>query len=242
MRAVGGKKDRPTKAAVKKAMKEFRTLGLERVHKIYGFRDSLMYDVVDPDHPRTRYPSKAIDGIAFRYVGDRKALRSTDFFGGTEAINPLKELGFKIRRKTAEGYEPTELSMPLTRDSDKLAYRAIRIRQGQQKFRKNLLRAYDNKCAISGAKTLEILDAAHIRHHSKEGESAINNGIILRTDLHTLFDEQLLKINPRSLKVSIDRSVRDSEYRNLQGRKIFQPKTEASRINTDYLSERWSNN
>ncbi len=235
---VETKYGRLTDAAVKQAIREYRRLKADGVYKEYGFRDSLMYDVVDPNGSSRSYPSKAIYGMAFAFTPRKVALRSNDFFGGTEAIGPLKKLDFTIRRKD-DGYSDSDLK-GFTRQSDKIAQRAIRIRRGQQRFRKVLLTAYGQKCAISAARTLTVLDAAHVRPHSQEGETSLQNGIVLRTDLHTLFDEQLLKIDPKTLRVTIDASVKDREYRKLDGHKISQPKNPAHRIKTEYLEDRWA--
>jgi len=86
-------------------------------------------------------------------------------------------------------------------------------RKKQGTFRKQLLLLYDNKCAISNYDAQEGLEAAHIDAFSNEGNNDIDNGIILRSDLHDLFDRQLLKINPNTFKVEIDKSINNTKYR-----------------------------
>ena len=53
---------------------------------------------------------------------------------------------------------------------------------------------YDRRCAISGEKTLPILDAAHIRSYASGGEHEVSNGLLLRTDIHKLFDRGYVTI------------------------------------------------
>jgi len=48
--------------------------------------------------------------------------------------------------------------------------------------------AYTRRCAITGEKTLPALQAGHIRPHAKSGPHEIRNGLLLRSDLHNLFD------------------------------------------------------
>ncbi len=64
----------------------------------------------------------------------------------------------------------------------------VRPRLGQGAFRVLVTDAYERRCAVSGEKTLPILDAAHIRSYSDGGEHESSNGILLRTDIHKLFD------------------------------------------------------
>ena len=64
----------------------------------------------------------------------------------------------------------------------------VRPRLGQGGFRLTVTDAYDRRCAVSGEKTLPILDAAHIRGYGEGGEHDTANGLLLRTDIHRLFD------------------------------------------------------
>jgi len=64
----------------------------------------------------------------------------------------------------------------------------VRPRLGQGAFRLAVTDAYERRCAVSGEKTLPILDAAHIRSYGDGGEHDPANGLLLRTDIHRLFD------------------------------------------------------
>lgn len=64
----------------------------------------------------------------------------------------------------------------------------IRPRLGQGTFRVVVTDAYERRCVVTGEKTLPILDAAHIRPFADEGRHEISNGLLLRTDIHRLFD------------------------------------------------------
>jgi len=66
--------------------------------------------------------------------------------------------------------------------------RLIEPRLGQGTFRVAVTDAYERRCAVSGERTLPILDAAHIRGYADGGEHALDNGVLLRTDIHRLFD------------------------------------------------------
>ncbi len=64
----------------------------------------------------------------------------------------------------------------------------IRPRLGQGAFRVGVTSVYQRRCAVTGERTLPILDAAHIRPYGAGGDHEITNGLLLRTDVHRLFD------------------------------------------------------
>jgi len=59
-------------------------------------------------------------------------------------------------------------------------------RLGQGGFRVVVMEGYQRRCAVTGEKTLPVLEAAHIRPYADDGPHSISNGIFLRSDLHTL--------------------------------------------------------
>jgi putative restriction endonuclease len=72
--------------------------------------------------------------------------------------------------------------------------------------------AYERRCSITGERTLPALDAAHIKPHSAAGENRVPNGLLLRSDLHRLFDRGYVTVRP-DLKVQVSRRIRE-EYEN----------------------------
>ncbi len=78
-----------------------------------------------------------------------------------------------------------------------------RGRLGQGAFRVLVTDAYLRRCAVTGEKTLPVLEAAHIKPYSSAGPHAIKNGILLRSDLHKLFDLGYVTVTPTlTLEVS----------------------------------------
>jgi hypothetical protein len=114
-----------------------------------------------------------------------------------------------------------------------------RTRRNQRLFRKNLITLYDGQCAISGWTPTEVLEAAHIVGHSKSGVNNANNGILLRADLHRLFDLNLIKINPKTYKVEVSESLEKSKYMKLNGKKILK-RIDGEYPGKEYLNIRWS--
>lgn len=102
--------------------------------------------------------------------------------------------------------------------------REIAARQGQGQFRAEVLDAYERRCAISGCTEEAVLEAAHIFPYLGPETSSVTNGLLLRADLHTLFDKDLLAVDPSNGKVIVSDGVKDPEYRAYNGNKIFLPK------------------
>ncbi|NQN53938.1 HNH endonuclease [Streptococcus suis] len=94
-------------------------------------------------------------------------------------------------------------------EENKKVYRNLRqaIRQNQSQFRSQLLDNYQRKCAISGCDILEVLEAAHVCPYNGKESNHITNGILLRSDLHKLWDAYLLAIDPSTNKVQVASSV-----------------------------------
>ena len=106
--------------------------------------------------------------------------------------------------------------------------REVESRLGQQQFRGRLITAYGRRCAISGCDIEAVLEAAHIQSVANGGTHAVTNGLILRADLHTLFDRGLITINDR-FEVQVDRSLSKSAYQKLNGVKFRLPERPSER-------------
>jgi 5-methylcytosine-specific restriction protein A len=84
-----------TKEAVFKAIDEFDALGREHFLSHYGFGKARRYFII---HNGTRYDSKAIAGVAFRYIEGR-AWQPSEFSGGDKTVaRRMTDLGFDVQR------------------------------------------------------------------------------------------------------------------------------------------------
>ena len=117
--------------------------------------------------------------------------------------------------KLAEDLQATPHSV------DERVLRDIQTRRGQPAFRAALIRAY-GECAISGCTDVETLEAAHITPHSTNENYRTSNGLLLRADLHTLFDLRLISVNPSTGRVVIAASL-GSTYRQYEGHPLRLP-------------------
>ncbi|MGM9507020.1 HNH endonuclease [Larkinella sp. GY13] len=89
-----------------------------------------------------------------------------------------------------------------------------KVRIGQGAFRLSVIDAYNKRCAITGEKTLPVLEAAHIKPFAESGPNQTANGLLLRSDMHKLFDDGYITITP-NLKVEVSKRIRE-EFNNGQ--------------------------
>jgi putative restriction endonuclease len=75
--------------------------------------------------------------------------------------------------------------------------RLVPQRLGQRAFQGVVLNAYHGRCAVTGDKIRLVLQAAHIRPVTQGGEHRLDNGLLLRSDVHTLFDRGYLAVDPK---------------------------------------------
>lgn len=114
--------------------------------------------------------------------------------------------------------------------------RAIKTRRGQADFRKRLLDAYGNKCAVTGCEVHSVLEAAHIISHAEGTDYEVGNGLLLRADIHTLFDLRLLAVSSE-YRIHISRQLDGSEYENLRGQAINLPRNKSDYPSPEKLAK-----
>ncbi|PSB02402.1 hypothetical protein C7B64_13240 [Merismopedia glauca CCAP 1448/3] len=114
---------------------------------------------------------------------------------------------FEISNDDVNNYEDIDLN----EDKRISILVAIKARRGQNSFRKELMKAYGGKCAITGCAVEGVLEAAHIAPYKGEHTNIVSNGLLLRTDIHTLFDLGLIKVDT-NYKIIVSSELSDSEY------------------------------
>jgi putative restriction endonuclease len=119
-----------------------------------------------------------------------------------------------------------------------------RGRLGQGAFRVLVTDAYARRCAVTGEKTLPVLEAAHIKPYALQGPNQVSNGILLRSDLHKLFDLGYVTVT-RDLRLEVSPRLKGEwqngrEYYSYHGQPlVVQPPDPANRPAAEYLS--WHN-
>ena len=116
----------------------------------------------------------------------------------------------ELARRAAQPFAPIRDYVPQTDRYGTPVLIAPRLGQGA--FRLRVLDAYQRRCAVTNERTLPVLQAAHIRPYSESGPHALENGLLLREDLHTLFDRGYVTVTP-AYELRVSRSIRD-EFEN----------------------------
>lgn len=115
----------------------------------------------------------------------------------------------------------------------------IHPRLGQGAFRLLVTDAYGRRCAVTGERTLPVLDAAHIKPYAAAGPHALSNGLLLRKDLHALFDAGYVTVTP-SMELRVSRRIREEfengrDYYALEGSSVRVPLPPAPPPSLEYL-------
>jgi putative restriction endonuclease len=146
-----------------------------------------------------------------------------------EAITLRLDTGVRqVIRDEGERYGPPVLVTP---------------RLGQGSFRIMVTDAYARRCAVTSERTLPVLDAAHIKPYVDSGPHDVRNGILLRSDIHKLFDTGYVTVAD-DYRFEVSRRIRE-EYENgrdyyaLNGKKILLPPTSALWPDKKYIH--WHN-
>jgi putative restriction endonuclease len=119
-----------------------------------------------------------------------------------------------------------------------------KVRLGQGAFRVLVMDAYKRRCAITGEKTLPVLEAAHIKPYALSGPHFISNGLLVRSDIHKLFDTGYVTIT-KDLKVEVSSRIKSEfqngeEYYQYHGKKlVYLPERRADNPNEKYIE--WHN-
>lgn len=97
--------------------------------------------------------------------------------------------------------------------------RMVRARKGQPQFRQQLLNRFGNMCAFTGACHTAALDAAHLYSYAREGEHRVDEGLLLRKDLHKLFDSELVGVSS-SRTLLLRPGLGNTQYQSLAGARL----------------------
>lgn len=117
------------------------------------------------------------------------------------------------------------------------AWQAVVQRRGPEELRQKVLKAYGGKCAVSGADAEAALEVALV---DPDGPPELTNALLLRADLRTLFELNLLRVHPKTRKVILADSVMNGTYARLWARTLRPPETPDARPAHDALDKRWN--
>jgi predicted RNA-binding Zn-ribbon protein involved in translation (DUF1610 family) len=118
------------------------------------------------------------------------------------------------------------------------ALEMVRVRRGQRQFREHLLEAQGEKCAFTGAAPSRVLEAGHLYSYAELGVHHEHGGLLLRRDIHRLFDDGWLAVDPDTLKVNVSDGLETfPQYASLHDRKL---RTRLRHSHVEWLARHWA--
>jgi putative restriction endonuclease len=146
----------------------------------------------------------------------------------------------RLQRSRADLLEPGTATLAAIESQGFGKPQIILPRLGQGLFRILVIEAYSRRCAITGERTLPVLEAAHIKPYSVVMRHEVSNGLLLRSDLHKLFDEGYLTVDPQDRRIVVSKRIREEfengkDYYRLEGQTLRVPSEEWAKPLTENL-------
>lgn len=184
-------------------------------------------------HPRYQVLGIAMvnnwDGGFFYMEGFNKERRA-------RPRGPEAEFDFISGMLSGRKAEIGDLDPANMQDARRRVHATIVLRQGQKEFREGLLDAYGGKCAVTRYDAPPALEAAHIIPYRGPRTNDLSNGLLLRGDLHTLFDYGLIAVDSDTMKILISSKIGDTSYRVLESSRLIVPEKGAVQPSAKLLS------
>jgi hypothetical protein len=170
-------------------------------------------DIVEVLEYKARYDAAwtpldgLFDGSEIRSLGanagDINAMRPLDWAAFREALI-VKNAGRAVDRVNARvdiSWQPQ--SGLLIEVPQGFSHALVRVRRGQQPFRDHLLASQGSVCAFTGGAPARVLEAGHLYSYAQLGTHFKHGGLMLRRDIHRLFDDGLLAVQPSRLRIDV---------------------------------------
>lgn len=141
----------------------------------------------------------------------------------------LRLLQWEDFRRAAEDGLPDAAWRPLDHTIARIAgghqQRTVRVRIGQAQFRQRLLeQVQEPVCAFTGPAPVTVLEAGHLYSYAVEGVHHQDGGMLMRRDVHILFDRGHLAIAPSTWTIDVSPQIRGySAYGPLHGQPLHVP-------------------
>lgn len=210
------------------------------------FEDPVI-DVVEVDLYRARYDAAwtSLDGLLKEKelrslavnAGDINAMRPLDWtaFGNALASKGAAHAVHRVIARADIGWASAPgLHVELAQG---FGQELVRVRRGQRQFRQHLLAAQGNACAFTGGAPERVLEAGHLYSYAQLGTHFEHGGLMLRRDIHRLFDDGLLAVEPSRLRIDVAPDLATfSQYGRLHGGQLtLQLRDE----HVDWLDKHW---
>lgn len=204
-------------------------------------------DVVEVDLYKARYDAAwtSMDGI----LGERELRSLAVHTGDINAMRPLnwlafqqslieKQLGRAVDRVTSRVDLVWQPASGAGVDAPQgFTTALVRVRKGQRQFREKLLTAQGSVCAFTGAAPERVLEAGHLYSYAQLGTHFEHGGLMLRRDVHRLFDDGMLAVEPSRLRIDVAPDLATyHQYAPLHGQPL---RLELRSEQVDWLGKHW---
>jgi putative restriction endonuclease len=156
------------------------------------------------------------------------------------AVDPVSDILEAIANAQVDQEDATERA---TLDDDYDARLRVRrqivARQGQATFRASLVDAYGGRCAITGFDAVAALEGAHLRPYRGPESNSVTNGLLLRADIHTLFDLSLLAPDPHTRVIVVSKLLMETQYATFSNSRLAAPAAAWQRPDQKALQAVW---
>ncbi len=129
-----------------------------------------------------------------------------------KGYDALASTGLSLLRQVQDRLGASREMLAARETANRYGKGEVNFRLGQGGFRVLVTEAYERRCAITGESTLPVLESAHIQPYAESGPHALGNGLLLRSDMHTLFDRGLLTVTP-DFHIEVSSQIRE-QYSN----------------------------
>lgn len=178
--------------------------------------------------PVANYLNRGYRG--FTRISDAKVQAILDAYGSLDAFVqqvfqgkiPESHVERELGQAEAEASDLEAFNPGNMVDGRRKVIQEIVRRQGQPVFRRKLLKAYDGRCVVTDCAVEAVLEAAHIAPYLGTGSNVVQNGLLLRADIHTLFDLGLFRIAPDGT-IHLHEKLLGTVYEQYRGQTIRAP-------------------
>jgi putative restriction endonuclease len=187
-------------------------------------------------HPRATTPARPSPSLPVRWYDGYFILESVNPPATTQVDALTDVLAADAETERDQGTDEVPAD---DYDARRRVPRQITQRRRRAEFRSALIRASGGRCAISRCDAIEALEAAHIRPYRGPDSNVVSNGLPLRSDIHTLYDLDLIAIDPDTREVALSPRLYGTQYASLAGVKLLDPQQDSQRPNQKVLQSRW---
>ncbi len=181
----------------------------------------------------SRVPEEAMDRIEADFGNVERFARRRLL--NTAVGGPILDMSGMIRVSERDLARMQFLEPQNSKDGRQAVIDTIIKRRGNPTFRQALLEAYEYRCAITSFNAPDSLEAACIVPFKGKFTHHPSNGLLLRADIHTLFDLGKIAIDTGTMSVVMTDDLMQTNYRILAGRPLHYPKEEAHRPSSEGL-------